>query len=90
MNMFSMSGADKIQIDNDISLYDYSGGYTIMIFVPLVGIGRGHLSRVKHGNLRLKINFGTALPDTVTALCMGSFKDVFAITGSKQVLPRLH
>ena len=90
MNMFSMIGADKIQFDNDITIYDYGGGYAVMIFSPLAGIGAGNLSRVKRGNLRLEINFGTALPHAVTALCLGSFKDVFAITGSKQVLPRLH
>ena len=61
-NMFSMIGADKIQFDNDISLFDYSGGYTIMSFAPLSGIGTDSLSRVNRGNLRLELK-------TLVGLC---------------------
>ena len=90
MNLFSMFEADKTQFDNDISIDDFSGGYNLMVFSPLAGIGSNYLNRVRRGNLRIEITFGTALPNAVTALCMGTSKDVFAIDGSKQVLPRLH
>ena len=88
-SLFSMMDADQSNFDNDITAYDFAGGYSIFLVDLEVAVGERLLPVIESGNLRIEAYFTDPLPEPVTAIVLGTFRDVFSIDGTRNVLPRM-
>ena len=70
-----------------ISRSDYDRGYALYAFDLTADLGDDdHFNLVKHGNLRLALKFGEALPHTVTVISYAEFHNVIELDRDRNVL----
>ena len=71
---------------NQISLEEYSKGFTLFAFDLTPDLDEGsHFHLVKQGNLRLELHFKTGLPQTINVIVYAEF-DVIEIDKARNVL----
>ena len=88
-SLFTMMNADQGNFDNDISPMDFAGGYGLFLFDFNVGIGNRLLPVINTGVIRLEAYFTNPLPEPVTCIVLGTFRDVFSIDVTRNVRPRM-
>ena len=72
---------------NQISRDDYAGGYALHCFNLTPDLSNGEsFNLIKHGNLRIEIQFATALPDPINVLVYGEFDALIEIDNSRNIL----
>lgn len=73
--------------DVDITPSDFKEGYTIFGFnlTPDLNVA-GHAQTVRDGNIRLEMQFSSALTSTINIICMGIFDGRMEITKLRSVL----
>ena len=67
----------------DVSYSDYGGGYAIYVLNVDNDVD---FNTKRRGDCRLKIKFGTALPESVTVLMYGKFPRIVHVDPSRSVL----
>ena len=69
-----------------ISYYDYRHGYTLFAFDLTADLDHGgHFHLVKDGNVRLELNFDTALRETLNLVIYAEFDNVIEIDKARNV-----
>lgn len=73
--------------DVDITPFDFANGYGIFGFnlTPDLSVA-GHAQTSRDGNIRLEVQFGTALPQTINVVVMGVFDGRVEITKHRNIL----
>ena len=73
--------------DFDILLNDFANGYTLYAFnlTPDLSLA-GHAQTARDGNIRLEMQFSTALTQTVNVVVMGVFDGRIEITKHRNVI----
>lgn len=83
------SGMDKMYADagNLISREDYGKGYALYALDLTPDLSSSeHFNPVQTGNVRLSIQFGQALPHTVTCLVYAEFESLIEIDKSRNII----
>ena len=70
-----------------IKLHEWDKGYALVAFdlTPDMN-GDDHYSLIKHGNLRLEVEFGEALPRSINILVYAEFENVLETTADHNIL----
>ncbi|XP_071948941.1 uncharacterized protein F54H12.2-like [Antedon mediterranea] len=72
---------------NQISREDYARGYTLFAFDLTPDLSSsGHFNLIKHGNIRLEIQFATALVETINVIVYSEFDSLIEIDKSRNVI----
>ena len=79
--MYESSGKWLSDGGNDITRTDFNDGYALFCFnlEPFFAGGK-YLSLIKQGKVRLELQFGTALPETVSLMILAENSGYFEIT----------
>ena len=83
------AGTGKLMKDEgtDIKREDFAGGYALYVFDLTEDLAEeGHFNLMKHGNVRLDLKFGTALPNTINVIAYAEFEGVLEIDKSRNVI----
>ena len=65
---------------------DWSRGYALYVFDLTQDLDADdHYPLIKHGNLRLEVEFGTALPEPINILVYAEFDNIVEITAERNV-----
>ncbi|CAC5368955.1 unnamed protein product [Mytilus coruscus] len=83
--MYESSGKWMTDGGNDITRTDFNEGYALFCFdlEPHFPGGK-YLSLTKNGKVRLELQFGTPLPETVSLLILAENAEYFEITENRQ------
>jgi hypothetical protein len=72
---------------NDINRDDYLSGYTLFAFDFTPDLCSGdHMNLIKTGNVSIKIKFGTALNESVTAIVYQEYDEILEINKFRKVV----
>lgn len=73
---------------NDITLTDFGNGYTLFVFdLSPDQCGDGdHAQLIKHGSLRLEVQFSEALNETINIVAHGEFNNLLEIDKHKNIM----
>lgn len=88
MSLFQALGSQN-QVQNcNITLDDYKAGYCFWGYdlTPDQGADQDHLHPIKTGNLRLELQFASALEDTVNVIVYAEFDNLIEINGLREVI----
>jgi len=83
------AGTGKLMKDEgtDIKREDFSGGYALYVFDLTADLAEeGHFNLMKHGNVRLDLKFGAALPNTINVIAYAEFESVLEIDKSRNII----
>ena len=86
--MFDNSGKLLYDVGNALSRKHFAdGGNVIFCFDLEPTFEQGeYLTLLKQGNVRLEVQFGTALPETVTAIIWGQYSALFEINQVRDII----
>ena len=71
----------------DIRREDFGSGYALYAFDLTADLAEeGHFNLMKHGNVRLDLKFGTALPNTINVIAYAEFESVLEIDKSRNII----
>lgn len=86
-NMFTTTGTDGENFGNNILLSDYAQGYALFCFnlEPFAKPGK-YLNLVKTGFVRLSLQFGTPLAQTIVIVIYSEHQDMFQIDAARNVI----
>ena len=86
-SLFTGTGFMGHDRGNQISLEEYSKGFTLFAFdlTPDLDEG-GHFHLLKQGNLRLELHFKTALSQTINVIVYAEFDNVIEIDKARNIL----
>jgi hypothetical protein len=86
MGLFTDTGKAFKDEDIDITREDFVGGYALYCFDLTPDLGESnHFSLIKTGSVRLNLNFGEALPNTINVICYAEFQNVLEVDKSRNV-----
>ena len=86
-NLFAGTGKLMKDEGTDIKREDFAGGYALYVFDLTADLAEeGHFNLMKHGNVRLDLKFGTALPNTINVIAYAEFESVLEIDKSRNVI----
>ena len=86
-NLFAGTGKLMKDEGTDIKREDFPGGYALYVFDLTADLAEeGHFNLMKHGNVRLDLKFGAALPNTITLLHTPSLKVSWKLTRAGTLL----
>ena len=87
-SLFHVSGNANNNGGNLISRSEYPGGYTLYCYElsPDGDTCNEHFNVVKNGNLRLDLNFGTALPHTVDVIVYAEFQNIIEVDKNRNII----
>ena len=86
VSLFESLGITNKNVGIDISYTDYLNGYTLFGFDLTPDLDHsGHFHLVKEGNVRLELNFETALPETVNLIVYAEFDNIIEIDKARNV-----
>lgn len=88
MNLFDNAGKWLFDGGNAITRKDFAeGGNVIFCFdlEPTFEQGK-YLTLIKQGNVRLEVQFGQALSETVTAIVWGQYSALFEINQARDII----
>ena len=71
-------------IDYYVYRVDFAPGYTFL--KPDQGAEQGHIYPIKTSNLRIKLQFGTGLADTINVVVYTEFDNSIEINGLREVI----
>lgn len=88
VSMFDNSGKWLYDGGNGLSRKQFAdGGNVIFCFDLEPTFEQGeYLTLLKQGNVRLEVQFGTALPKTVTAIVWGQYSALFEINQARDII----
>lgn len=82
-------GLNKINGERSsiIKRHDWPRGYSLVAYdlTPDMDSTDNHYAPIKHGNLRLQIEFADALAATINVLVYAEFENILEITGDKNI-----
>lgn len=86
-NMFSTTGTEGENFGNDIAISDFADGYALFCFnlEPFSKPGK-YLNLVKTGFVRLSLQFGTPLTETIVIIIYSEHQDMFQIDAAKNII----
>ena len=83
-NLFPGTGKLMKDEGTDIKREDFAGGYALYVFDLTANLAEeGHFNLMKHGNVRLDLKFGVALPNTINVIAYAEFESVLEIDKSR-------
>jgi len=87
ITLFEGSGIHHSNTGLQISRAKYINGYFILVFdlTPDLAASGGHVSDPAHGNIRIEMKFGKALPDPLVCLLYLEFDGAVLIDSIRQV-----
>ena len=86
-NLFTGTGKLMKDERTDIRREDFASGYALYAFDLTADLAEeGHFNLIKHGNVRLDLKFGTALPNTINVIAYAEFESVFEIDKSRNII----
>ena len=86
-NLFAGTGKLMKDEGTDIRREDFGSGYALYAFDLTADLAEeGHFSLMKHGNVRLDLKFGTALPNTINVIAYAEFESVLEIDKSRNII----
>ena len=86
-NLFAGTGKLLKDEGTDISRSDFGRGYALYAFDLTADLAEeGHFNLMKHGNVRVDLKFGTALPNTINVIAYAEFESVLEIDKSRNVI----
>ncbi|XP_061170278.1 uncharacterized protein F54H12.2-like [Saccostrea echinata] len=88
VNLFDNAGKWFFDGGNSITRKQFSeGGNVIFCFDLEPTFEQGeYLTLLKQGNVRLEVQFGSALPETVTAIVWGQYSALFEINQARDII----
>jgi len=87
--LFSGTGIHFSNSGNDISRYEYKGGYNLLAFdlTPDLSANEcSHWNLVRNGNLRIEIGFSQALTESVNIIVYAELDNVIEMDRNRNVL----
>lgn len=87
--LFTGTGMHNADSGNKINRYDYMNGYCLMAFdltPDMSASDTSYWNLVRNGNLRMEVNFDTALTETVNCLVYAEFDNVIEIDRHRNVM----
>ncbi len=86
MNLFEASERLNKDCGLAITRDDFGKGYSLFAFtLNPNGLSEEYINLVKHGNIRLEMKFGTALPVAATCIAFSSFDAFFEVDSARNV-----
>ncbi|XP_071950809.1 uncharacterized protein F54H12.2-like [Antedon mediterranea] len=86
-SLFSGSNTLFQDTGNQISRDDYPKGYSLFAFDLTPDLANaGHFNLIRQGNIRLEIQFSTALTETINILVYSEFDSIIEIDKSRNVI----
>ena len=86
-NLFAGTGKLMKDEGTDIKREDFAGGYALYVFDLTADLAEeGHFNLMKHGNVRLDLKFGAALPNTINVIAYAEFESVLEIDKSRNII----
>lgn len=87
-NMFEVTDKWMHDTDNQLDRNDFAGGYGLFCFEvsPQFGDEGSYLNLLKQGNVRLQVQFGTALKEAVTCIVYAEYPGYFEINAARDVV----
>ena len=86
-NLFAGTGKLMKDEGTDIRREDFGSGYALYAFDLTADLAEeGHFNLMKHGNVRLDLKFGTALPNTINVIAYAEFESVLEIDKSRNII----
>ena len=64
---------------------DWSRGYFLFSFDLTDYDDEDHYPLIRHGNLRLEMNFGTTLPHTINVIVYAEFDNIVEINNNRNI-----
>ena len=87
MSLFSGTGKDNRDEDNDIAREDYSNDYALYVFDLSPDLAEEeHFNLAKQGTVRVELKFGTAFPKTVSVVAYAEFENVIEIDRNRNIV----
>ena len=84
--LFSGTGKQFKDEDNDISRDDYGNGYTLFAFDLTQDLSEDdHFNRIKQSSLRIERHFATELVNTVNVIAYAEFENILKIDKHRNV-----
>ena len=86
-SLFEGSGIHHSNTELQITPAKYINGYFMLVFdlTPELAASEGHISYPAHGNVRIEMKFGKALPDPLVCLLYLEFDSAVLIDSMCQV-----
>ena len=86
-NLFAGTGKLLKDEGTDINRSDFGRGYALYAFDLTADLAEeGNFNLMKHGNVRVDLKFGTALPNTINVIAYAEFESVLEIDKSRNVI----
>ena len=86
MNLFSGIGKENRDEGNDIARENYPNGYALYAFDLSPDLAEGHFNLVKQETVRVELNFGTALANTVIVVAYAEIENVIEIDRNRNIV----
>ena len=87
INLFSATGKQEQNEGNELSRDDFGQGYTFFCFdLTPGGCDGGYFHLTRKSNLRIKMQFATALEQTVNVVVYGEFEAVLEIDKGRTII----
>ena len=87
MSLFSGTGKENRDEGNHINRSDYAKGNTLFAFDLSSDLSDTEsFNLARHGNVRVNMNFGTALAQTVTVVVYAEFENLIELDRSRNVV----
>ena len=87
MNVYTGYGQDTEDFTNGITPEEFFHAYAFYVFDLKGGVGTGLLDVKQKENVRLEVNYKTALTTDMAVVVHGIFPDTFSIDSSRNVYP---
>jgi hypothetical protein len=87
MSLFSGTGKENRDEGNNISRSDYAKGFSLYAFDLSSDLSDTEsFNLAKHGNVRVNMNFGAALAQTVTVIVYAEFENIIEIDRNRNIV----
>jgi hypothetical protein len=87
MSLFSGTGKENRDEGNGISRSDFANGYALYAFDLTADLSENEsFNLARHGTVRIDMNFGVALPHTVTVVAYAEFENIIEIDRNRNVV----
>ena len=87
MNVYTGYGQDTEDFTNGLTPEEFFHAYAFYVFDLKGGVGTGLLDVKQKANVRLEVNYKTALTADMAVVVHGIFPDTFSIDSSRNVYP---